>query len=46
MKKTMCPQTIERYVNKLQKDERARATIEKYRRDIYAFYVFYPPIKK
>lgn len=46
MKKTMCPHAIERYVNKLRKDERALATLEKYRRDIYAFYVFLPADKK
>lgn len=45
-KRTLSMQLIERYVEQLRSEEKAEATLEKYRRDIYAFYRFLPLDKK
>lgn len=37
---------IERYIDQLRSEEKADATLEKYRRDIYAFFHFLPSNKK
>lgn len=44
-RKTLSSKQIEHYLERLRIEERAEATLEKYRRDIYAFFNFLPPDK-
>lgn len=45
-KRILSEKWIERYIDQLRNEEKAEATVEKYRRDIYAFFCFLPPDKK
>ena len=42
-KRVLSEKWIERYIAQLRSEEKADATLEKYRRDIYAFFSFLPP---
>ena len=44
-KRVLSVKQIERYIERLRIEEKAEATLEKYRRDIYAFFNFLPPDK-